>query len=217
MRVIVVDDHLAVAEAFALALARRHTVVEVLCDGEALLPWLQLHEVDAILVDTTLPHCDIRELIRHVRRTYPSITVIAMSIHDDHGDWPNLHRWGAHGVVSKTRPLFDVRLTLEILRARGSPFDDRQQEVLHPALTTRQIDVLSAIASDKLHKEIALDLGLSEARVDEHISELKKRLGVRTLAGLVLRAVEEGWIEPRVAPPVDPHFELHSHRPRLGP
>jgi DNA-binding NarL/FixJ family response regulator len=123
-----------------------------------------------------------------------------MSIHDDHGDWPGLHVFGAHGVVSKTRPLFDIRLTLESLDHLGTPLHDSPGETSRPALTPRQVEILVAVAADMLHKEIALELKLSEARVDQHIAELKKRLGVRTSAALVLRAVEAGWIEPRVAP-----------------
>lgn len=200
MRLVILDDHLAFGEALALALSATHSVVDVLFGGDALIPWLSLHKVDAILLDTTLPHCNVQDLIRQVRRRYPGTIVVAMSIHDDHGDWPSLHRFGAHGVVSKTRSLFDIRLTLEVLGIRGIPFHDCQEDLLRPALTPRQVDVLVAVASDLFHKEIAIDLGISEARVDEHIAELKKRLGVKTSAALVLRAVEAGLIEPRVSP-----------------
>lgn len=203
MRLLLVDDHRLVAEALALALAPAHRVLDVLCDGAALHPWLVLHEVDAVLLDSTLPHCNLSEVIRHVRRSHPNTIVLVMSIHDDHCDWPGLHRFGAHGVVSKTRALCDLRVTLDLIATSGAPLKDGQQETLNAALTPRQIDVLKAIARDRPRKEIAHELDLSEARVNEHVAELKRRLGVRTSAALVLRAVEEGWIEPRVAPAED--------------
>ena len=212
VRLIIVDDHLAFAEALALALAPTHDVVEILDNGDALLLWLADNEVQAVLLDTTLPHCNVHDTIRQIRRRYPSTLVVAMSIHDDHSDWPGLHRFGAHGVVSKTRNLYDLRVTLDILATRGSPLEDNQPEILHQSLTSRQMDVLVAIAADKIYKEIAEELDMSEARVDEHVAELKKRLKVRTSAGIVLRAVEEGWIEPRVVPVPQPTSPTRSSR-----
>lgn len=200
MRLVIVDDHLAVAEALSLALTPAHEVIEILGSGDTLVRWLASHSVDAILLDTTLPHCNVQDLIRQVRRCCPNTLVLTMSIHDDHGDWPGLHRFGAHGVVSKTRALYDLRVTLDVLAARRTPLEDNQKDILHQAPTPREMDVLLAITADKSHKEIAEELDMSEARVDEHFAELKKRLAVRTIAGLVLRAVEKGWIEPRMAP-----------------
>ena len=68
-------------------------------------------------------------------------------------------------------------------------------------LTQREIDVLRAMAQDMTLKEIALRLGMSRGRVDEHVAELKHRLGVRTTHGVVLRGVEGGFLEPGVFPP----------------
>lgn len=153
VRILVVDDHFAVGEALGLALSTRHTVVDVLFNGHDLLPRLAQSAVDAILLDTTLPDCNLRKMIRVVRREYPGTLILAMSIHDDHGDWPDLHRSGAHGVVSKTRPLIDVLVLLEVLEARRVPCADEEEEILNPALTSRQIDVLERIAADRLRKK----------------------------------------------------------------
>jgi DNA-binding CsgD family transcriptional regulator len=72
------------------------------------------------------------------------------------------------------------------------------EESLAP--TARQLDVLRKMAADLLLKEVATELRLSLPRADELVGEMKARLNVRTTVGLVLRAVERGWIEPRIAP-----------------
>ena len=124
-----------------------------------------------------------------------------MSIHVDEGDWRGLHRFGAYGIVSKGRPLRELVEAIENVAFRDRPLIDNEAPKETRAPTARQLDVLRMIAADLMLKEVAAELGFSVARVDELVGELKARLHVRTVSGLVLRAVEKGWIEPRVAPP----------------
>jgi len=203
VRVVIVDDHLAFAEALALALEPEHTVLAAFGDGNELMPFLRENLVDAILLDTTLPRCDIRNLIGSIRRS-SNVLLIMMTGIDDVGEWPGLHRFGAHGMISKSRPLARFRASMERIAALDRPVSDTLPGSSVSALTPRQEDVLRAIARDLLRKEIAQDLHLSEARVDEHVAELKRRYGVRTTAGLVLRGIEEGVIEPWLSPRRNP-------------
>lgn len=62
------------------------------------------------------------------------------------------------------------------------------------ALTGRQRAVLTALAQDLPRKEIAKELGISVARLDEHVAALRNRLGAKTLVGVVLRAIHEGLL-----------------------
>src|SRR5438093_1884219 len=105
MRLLIVDDHRAVAEAFAMALEHEHQVIDVLDDCRAVRPWLTRHLVDVVLLDGTLPGCDLFELIRAVRIGHPNTKVILMTIHVHGSDWPGLRRMGAWACVSKTLPL----------------------------------------------------------------------------------------------------------------
>lgn len=166
-----------------------------------------------ILANTCLPShagCYIQDVIRRVGREHHGVKVITMSIHTDEGDWRGLHRFGAHGVVSKIRSLGELVQSILAIASRRSPRVDNESIQGGLAPTARQLDVLRMMAADLSLKEVAFELGFSVARVDELVAELKTRLQVRTSGGLVLRAVEMGWIEPRVAP----HTGLKSsHRP----
>src|SRR6266540_29014 len=68
MRILIVDDHRAVADAFALALTREHTAVGVVSDFRQVEDWLSDHAVDVVLLDGTLPGCNLFDLIRAVWR-----------------------------------------------------------------------------------------------------------------------------------------------------
>ena len=61
------------------------------------------------------------------------------------------------------------------------------------ALTSRQRDVLIAMAAGKLNKQIAWDLGLTERTVKMHRAAMLKALGVRTGAEGIRLAIEAGY------------------------
>jgi len=217
MRIVIVDDHLAVAEAFAAELARHFEVAGILNDGNALLSWLGSNDADLVLLDTTLPACNIQEIIRQACRARPGLRIVAMSIHGEEADWRGLHRFGAYGVVSKIGPLQVLIETVVQIAWRDRPLVDNERRENGLAPTSRQLDVLRMMAADLLLKEVAAELGFSVARVDELVGELKARLHVRTPSGLVLTAVEKGWIEPRVAPHPPPPSGVGSQSDGSAP
>lgn len=204
MRLLIVDDHFAVAEAFARALQGEHEVRGILKDHRGVLPWLADHEVDLVLLDGTLPGCDLFELIRKIRHVHHRPRVVVMSMYQGGSDWPGIRRMGAWGIVSKSLGLESFRRALRELMASDTPLPDGEAASRIPTPTSRHLDVLIAIAQGDARKEIETLLNLGEGRIDELISELKHLLHARSWADMVLRAVELGWIEPRVPPPKQP-------------
>lgn len=68
----------------------------------------------------------------------------------------------------------------------------RRRIVTYPgpaALTTRQREVLGALARGQQTKQIARDLGISEATVKTHLQRAAARLGAQTRAQAVARYV----------------------------
>lgn len=61
----------------------------------------------------------------------------------------------------------------------GSPGGDRATLAAIAELTPTQIKVLQGVHSGLLNKQIAFDLGITEATVKGHLSALMRRLRVR--------------------------------------
>ena len=121
---------------------------------------------------------------------------------DPHGDdWPALRRMGAWGFVSKTLPLDPFSQTFVEAATRENRADDGDKALKHLSPSSRQLDLLHAMARGGNRHRIAAELHLTPPWIDDLIHELKKKLGDGNWAYLVLRAIEEGWIEPRVPPP----------------
>jgi len=198
MRLLVVDDHLAVAEAFAAALGQRYPILGVLNDHREVLRWLTEHDVDLVLLDSTLPGCDLFELVRRIRHVRCSPHVVIMSMFENGTDWPGIRRMGAAGVVSKSMKLTTLIRAIETIWEEPKPGADGDPAIRVPSPTSRQMDVIIEKTRGESRKEIAAALGLGQARVDELVAQLKQLTGAHDWADLMLHAINLGWIEPRV-------------------
>jgi DNA-binding CsgD family transcriptional regulator len=63
-------------------------------------------------------------------------------------------------------------------------------------LTVREVEVLRGVADDLSAKEIATRLGISPRTVELHRQEIKRKLEVKRVGGMVRYAIKAGLIEP---------------------
>ena len=61
-------------------------------------------------------------------------------------------------------------------------------------LSERELDALRGLASQKLYKEIAADMGLSASTVRTHLHNVYRKIGASDRAQAVLIATDRGWI-----------------------
>ena len=110
---------------------------------------------------------------------------------------PRARAYGAVGFVSKTADL--ATLEASVARALAGerdapaeplPADDVSNRVA--SLTPTELKVLLGVLAGRLNKQIAFDLGVSEATVKGHMTAILRKLGVqnRTQAVLAARALD---------------------------
>jgi two-component system NarL family response regulator len=143
----------------------------------------------AIAVDARVVGADG---LRGGRERFPESRLIALTSHAGDADIRRALDAGAASYVFKSSPR-DTLLTAtrEVHRTgRHIPPDVavRLAEAMdRPEITQRELDVLRGIARDRSNKEIAADLGMSEATVKLHVTHLLQKLAAadRTQAALV--------------------------------
>ncbi len=82
-RILIVDDEAEAGEILTLRLKRRGMLPVWTPSGEAALSHVREHPVDVVLLDMKMPGMDGIEVLRHLRRDHPDITVIMLSGHAD--------------------------------------------------------------------------------------------------------------------------------------
>ena len=160
-------------------------------DGVVLKRMLGQDAFDLLILDVFFPGLDPDADIREIRRAYPTLAILVVSMLTERTAIERLLRSGANGFVSKSAaPDLMSKGVLEVLDGerpiylpspgRGRPVRSGDNPV--DSLPPRQMEVLRLICIGLSNKEIARELGLSASTVRAHISALFQKLGVSSRA-----------------------------------
>jgi DNA-binding NarL/FixJ family response regulator len=209
--VIVADDHEAVREGLRWML-RADDAVEVVGeagDGKTLLELLDAVACDAVLLDLAMPGMSGLDVLAALHAAGSSIPVVVLTMHDDASHVDRALALGASGYILKSAPRDEI---IRALRAATSGGAYVQPSLAKPLLarhmisdasaadedpiqlTPRQLQLLRALAAGGANKELAHELGISEATVKGYLKELYARLGVTSRAGAVGYGLRHGLI-----------------------
>jgi DNA-binding NarL/FixJ family response regulator len=211
IRVLLVDDHVLVRAALRRLIDDLHNieVVGEAGDGREAIAEVGRHQPNLVLMDISMPRLDGIEATRIIRRDYPGVQVVMLSMHMHEDYVIQSLRAGATGYLHKASPSRELELAIESA-VRGQLFlspmvskpvieaslnQSRNGASALEQLTPRQREILQLIAEGKSTKEIAYGLQLSVKTVETHRAALMERLGIRDLAGLVVYAVRNRLVD----------------------
>jgi DNA-binding NarL/FixJ family response regulator len=216
-RIVVVDDHEVVRNAFGALLDTQpdFTVVAAAGDGAAAVQACRDAAPDLVLMDVRMPVMDgieaTRRIVAEAVGAGPRVLMLTTFDLDEYV-YDALSA-GASGFLLKdvtADRLFDAvrvvaageallaptvtrRLIAEFARLRPQP---RHGEPPLLGLTPRETEVLRLIAEGLSNPEIAARLTVSEETVKTHVSRLLGKLGLRDRTQAVIAAYETGLITP---------------------
>jgi DNA-binding NarL/FixJ family response regulator len=163
-------------------------------------------DVDLILLDLTMPGVRGFSGLMYLRAQYPSVPIIVVSANDDPGVIRRCMDFGASGFIPKTLGTEAMRGAItrvfeggvwtppEIDLGAGADAETADLLTRLTSLTPQQVRVLMMLSEGLLNKQIAYELGVSEATVKAHVSAILQKLGVdsRTQAVIAASKIELG-------------------------
>ena len=182
-------------------------------DGYSVLERLEKNDSipDVMLLDLTLPKKGKEEyngwkVLDDIKKEYPKIKVLILSVHDDDYLISKLIEEGAHGYLTKDSDPQEVYNAILSLYKNGSYINAQTLEAIqkklngkvkktHEELTTREIEVLELVCQQMTTDEIAEKLFISTKTVNGHRNNLLQKTGSRNVTGLVMYAVKNNLIE----------------------
>ncbi len=134
MKILVIEDDLAVADALKITLASSNYAVEVVHDGEAGLACIEAFNYDLLLLDVILPNLDGISICRHVRAAGYGMPILLLTSRDSNHDRAVGLDAGADDYVVKPFDPEELSARIRALLRRGT---DSSQ----PTLTWEQLSL----------------------------------------------------------------------------
>ena len=208
-RLLIADDHPLFRGAMSEAvknLLERVTVAEAGSFDEVASLLEGGADFDLIFLDLAMPGMRGFSGLMYLRAQYPSVPVAVVSANDEPAAIRRCMEFGASGFIPKTLGVEAMRKAVSRILDGGvwTPPDvdlrvDGDGETTQlmarmATLTPQQVRVLMMLSEGLLNKQIAYQLGVSEATVKAHVSAILQKLGVesRTQAVIAAAKIETG-------------------------
>lgn len=214
--VLIADDHPLFRDALqravmsALPEAKTHCADSV----HSLMVLIEQYpEADLLMLDLHMPGARGYSALAHIRGQYPGLPTIVVSGHEEAQVARRALAHGASGYIPKSTPGEQIVEAIHAVlegdtwlphQLVGGDISLRHDEAdvaeRVASLTPQQFRVLTMIAEGQLNKQIAWDLGVSEATVKAHMTAIMRKLGVNNRTQVALAAsqlaVDPGAMQP---------------------
>jgi len=159
-------------------------------------------DVDLVLLDLRMPGISGFSGLIYLRAQYPAIPVVIVSASDDGGTIRQSLDFGASGFIPKRFGIDTLRDAITKVLG-GDVWVPADTDLSSPSdpelarlrdrlvtLTPQQVRVLMMLSEGLLNKQIAYELGVSEATIKAHVSAILQKLGVESRTQAVIAAAK---------------------------
>ena len=202
-RILLADDHPLFAHGSRVNLGEHYEIVDVVSDGQTLVEAALRLKPDLIVLDISMPLLSGIEAARRVKKRLPQVKLLFFTMHSETTYLQAAFDSGASGYLLKTAASEELLKAVQVvLRSQVYISSDLSEHLGHlpdqsqmtkaVTLSPREREVLQLISEGRSGKEIAAVLGISVRTASFHRENIKRKLGVRTVAGLTRDAIASG-------------------------
>ncbi len=210
-RILLADDHTLIRRGIRNLISNNPAlkVIGEVGDGEELLAFLRKSQPDLLILDISMPKLTGIEAVSKVRKLYPKIKILMLTMHKNKQYFYHAMSAGADGYLMKEDS--DEELLLAVKRIQQgksyiSPFlsQDFADDVISAyrnnrsspfeTLTKREREVLELVVDGHTSKVMAKLLNLSPRTIDHHRANLLKKFDMKNSVDLVNFAVRNGFV-----------------------
>ena len=203
LRVVIADDHALMRKAIRAVLERAEgiEVVGETGSGEQLLPLVRATQPAVVLLDIRMPGMDGLACLRALTRNHADVKVIVLTAVADSSAIDDAARLGASGYILKTVDPSDLPSVIRqicdgnVFRSVAGKRPEGSAGAAAVALTPKETAVLAALTRGLSNRAIAKDLWLTEQTVKFHLTNIYRKLGVRSRTEAARYAYEHHLVE----------------------
>ncbi|MEI8122135.1 MAG: response regulator transcription factor [bacterium] len=210
IRIALCDDHQIIREGLRSLLEKQSdmTVVGEGTNGLEAINIAREKKPDIIVLDIAMPELNGIAAARRITVDFPSIKILALSMHSDHHFVTEMLEAGASGYMLKDSAFSELTNAIRTIMKGGLFISPRLASSVLESFTgkgktaaknhrkidlsERESEILQMISEGKSSKLISSGLGISIKTVETHRQHIMQKLGVHNVAALTKFAIREG-------------------------
>ena len=208
LRIVLVEDQTILRQSLRVLVEAEPDleVVGEAGDGGEGVRQAELLRPDVVVMDVSMPQMDGVQATEAIRRAFPDVKVVILSVHETRSYVQRALQAGASGYVVKRSAAEVLIQALRAVATKGVYLDP----IVAPTLTgsrplpdatpsgeelsEREAEVLRLIALGYANKEIAAQLDVSVKTIETFKARAMEKLGLRSRVDIVRHAVARGWL-----------------------
>ena len=208
INILIADDHTVVRQGLKQILSRdkQMSVVAEAANGNEVLRALERAKVDVLILDITMPGRNGLDVLKEVKRNYPALPVLVLSMHPEDQFAIRMLRAGASGYITKESAPEELIEALgkvcggrkyvspQLAERLATFIEDDNTRAPHERLSDREFEILRMLALGKTVTEVADELLLSVKTVSTYRSRVLDKMKMTTNAELTRYALQSGLI-----------------------
>ena len=197
---VIADDHPMIREGLAQLLKTAGiSVVAEAGDGLEAIAMVRRHKPKLLLLDVAMPYARGIEVFGEARRWSPDTRIVVFSGMTSAGLIGELASAGADGIFLKREDLTALATSIPAILDGQQTFGPGVASLIEASggadLTVREREVLGLVAQGMTNRDIGRRLGISTKTVDNHRSNLMRKVNVHSVAELMSFAMREGLLD----------------------
>lgn len=209
IKILIVDDHQMFIDGIKALLRneKRFKIVEEALDGNTALEKIKNTSIDIMITDISMPGMSGTELTRFVKKEYPQIKILVLTMYNEQDVANEILMSEAEGFILKNTGKQELVSALTSI-ADDSTFysrevlsnlmmkvkkDKRTEEETHN-LTERELEILQLICEELSSEQIAEKLFISKRTVDTHRQHIYEKTKCKTIISLIKFALRNNLV-----------------------
>jgi len=207
--VVVIEDQTAIREMLAefIRMTPGYDIIDMFGDGQVGLDRCLEIQPDIVVLDVGLPGLNGIEVLRQLTSRLPSVKVLIFSGKGSPSNIRELLSAGAQSYVDKMDGFQEFKKGLEIISVGGTFIGPKMASAMRTlirnpesgrsggTLSNRERQILQLVAESFSTREIAARLSLSVRTVDNHRTNIMRKLNLHNVAALTRYAIKHEMVE----------------------
>jgi DNA-binding NarL/FixJ family response regulator len=208
IKIIILDDHQMLIDGLK-ALLKTDKKVELIGESTSATAAMEMarkNKPDIILTDINMPEMSGIEFTQQIKKEFPEIKIIALSMFGERSTISEMLQAGASGYILKNTGKEELINAIEKVAAGGMFFSDEVSAEMMKAMssqaqkqekinfTDREKEIIKLITQEFSNAAIGEKLFISERTVETHRKNIFRKANTKTVVGLVKFAIEHQLI-----------------------